>query len=85
VADVGGEPGVALDPGLQGGGHVVERRDEHRQVGVVGRLEPGVETASGDRLGGEADVDEGEEGAAAGPPAERGTGEGGDADAAVSQ
>ncbi len=51
VADVGGEPGVALDALLQRLGHVVERLGEDSEVGVVGGLEAGVEAAAGDRRG----------------------------------
>ena len=51
MADIRGEPSVALDPALERGRHVVERVGEHAEVGVLGGLESGVEPTAGDRLG----------------------------------
>ena len=67
-----------LDALLEHLGHVVERGDQHAEVGVVGGAEPGVEAAAGDGLGGHRHVGERAQGAAAGPPADGGAGEGGD-------
>ena len=45
VADVGCEPGLALDAVLHRVGHVVERGDEPVEVGVALGLEAGVQPA----------------------------------------
>jgi hypothetical protein len=47
VADVGGEAGVPLDPGLQRRRHLVERGRQRGQVGVGAGLDPGLEVAAG--------------------------------------
>ena len=52
VADVGGEAGVALDRAAAAPTAMSLNELARRQVGVVGRLEAGVEAAAGDRLGG---------------------------------
>ena len=48
VAHVGGEAGLALDPGLDGVGHVVERVDEAVEVGVAFEGDSGAQVAGGD-------------------------------------
>ena len=55
VADVGGEAGLALDAGLHGIGHVVERVGELVEVGIALARDPGVEVAGGDLTGGVGD------------------------------
>jgi hypothetical protein len=56
VAHVGREAGVALEPLLHGRGHLVEGVGQRGQVGVVAGLDPGLELAGGDGLGGLADA-----------------------------
>ncbi len=78
MAHVGGEPGLALDPVLQIGRHLVEGGGQLLEIGVVAGLDPGVELAPGDghrRIG---HVAEGPEGPGAGPATHGGPGEGGD-------
>jgi len=58
VAHVRREPGVALHPQLEGRRHVVEGGRQLPQILVVGGLEPGVEPAAGDGLGGEGGISE---------------------------
>ena len=70
VADVGREPGVALDPQLQRRGHVVERRGEHAEVGILGGGQSGVEAPAGDRLRGLGRVGHRADGAAGGQHAD---------------
>ena len=51
MADVGGEAGLALDPGLHGVGHLVERARQPVEIGIGLRRQPRVEPARGDVLG----------------------------------
>ena len=71
VADVGGEAGLALDAGLHGVGHVVERVGEPVEVGIALAGDARVEVAGGDLAGGVGDPPERAEQAAARPPARR--------------
>ena len=71
VADVGDEPALALDAGLHGVGHAVERLHERRQVGVALGRDAGVEVAGGDLLGRLGHPAERAQQAPAGPDAER--------------
>ena len=73
-----GEPSVAFDAFLQGRGHLVERSRQGRQVGVVSRLEPGVESAAGDRVRRLTDVGQRGQGPTAGRVPEAGAGGGRD-------
>ena len=60
---------------LERAGHVVERRDQHAEVGVVVGVEPGAEVAARDGLGGEAHLGERSQDAPAQPGAQRGASE----------
>ncbi len=55
MAYVGGQPRVAVDPLLERVDHAVEGADDGRELGIVGRGEPAVEFAAGDRGGGDGD------------------------------
>ena len=58
VADVGGEAGLALDAGLYGVRHVVERVGEPVEVGIAFPGDARVEVAGGDLTGGVGDPPE---------------------------
>ncbi len=77
MADVGGEAGVAFDAGLERTRHVVERRHQGLEVGVVDLHDPGVEPATGDGDGGGAHVGQRAQHAAADAEAQGGSGQGG--------
>ncbi len=68
VADVGGEARLALEPGLHGVGHVVERLRQAGQIGVGLRSHAGVEAAGGDLAGSGGDTGDRSQQAAAGRP-----------------
>ena len=78
VADVGGEPGVALDAVLEGLGHVVERRRDGTEVRVLADLEPGVEQAVGECHGRRRHAGERAQGPAARPRPQSSAGQGGE-------
>jgi hypothetical protein len=52
VADVAGEPRLALDAGLHGIGHVVERAGEPGEIGIILGRHARVESARGEVAGG---------------------------------
>ena len=58
MAHVAGEAGVALDALLQRAGHVVERRDETIEIGVVTLAQSGRQITAGDLLRRPADLAE---------------------------
>ena len=72
MADVGGEAGLPLDPGLHGVGHRVERVDDAGEVGVPLGGDSGVEVAGGDLAGGRTDSVERAQQPAARPHADGG-------------
>ena len=52
MADIGGEPGVALDAGGEGVDHLVEVADQLRQLRSRETGQPQSQLARGDALGG---------------------------------
>ena len=72
VADVGGEAGLALDAGLDGVGHVVERVGQPVEVGVALAGDARVEVAGGDLPGGVGDPPQRSQQAPARPPPDAG-------------
>ena len=70
MADVGREADLALDPRLDGVGHVVERPGEAGEVGIARRFEPSAEPSRRDLAGGVGHAAERAQQAAAGRPSE---------------